>query len=146
MLWSWSSERFWQSHFHDLCPFRAKYEETDLGTSFPSAKRFYGIQVAKARKSRSNCIKINRTFRLTFFNHIDIILLCVYEGTGKTVTGVHIAYWFTERNKRLVPFKNLEKRAAGENDCEETGPKAPAQVIYCGPSNKAVDVVTGKAC
>ncbi|XP_067043097.1 3'-5' exoribonuclease HELZ2-like isoform X4 [Acropora muricata] len=62
-------------------------------------------------------------------------------GTGKTVTGVHIAYWFTERNERLAPFKNREKRA-GENEREENGPKAPAQVIYCGPSNKAVDVVT----
>ena len=73
MLWSWSSERFWQSHFDDLCPFRGKYKERDLGTSFLSPKLFYGIQVAKARKSRSNVIKINRTFRLTFFNHIDII-------------------------------------------------------------------------
>ncbi|XP_044184435.1 uncharacterized protein LOC114957638 isoform X2 [Acropora millepora] len=59
-------------------------------------------------------------------------------GTGKTVTGVHIAYGFTERNKRLPPFKKREKRA-GKNENEETG---PAQVIYCGPSNKAVDVVT----
>ena len=72
-------------------------------------------------------------------------MLCIYQGTGKTVTGVHIAYWFTERNKRLAPFKNLEKRA-GESKSEESEPKAPAQVIYCGPSNKAVDVVTGKSC
>ena len=72
-------------------------------------------------------------------------MLCIYQGTGKTVTGVHIAYWFTERNERLAPFKNRQKRA-GENESEETEPKAPAQVIYCGPSNKAVDVVTGKSC
>ena len=55
---------------------------------------------------------------------------------------MHIAYWFAEQNKRLKSFKVREK------DTEETEPdgayKAPPQVIYCGPSNKAVDVVTGR--
>ena len=40
---------------------------------------------------------------------------------------------------------NLQKRT-GKIEREENEPKAPAQVIYCGPSNKAVDVVTGKSC
>ena len=50
-----------------------------------------------------------------------------FSGTGKTVTGVHIAYWFAEQNKT----KKSKKK------------KSPPQVIYCGPSNKSVDVVTG---
>ncbi|XP_077999824.1 3'-5' exoribonuclease HELZ2-like isoform X2 [Glandiceps talaboti] len=44
-------------------------------------------------------------------------------GTGKTVIGVHIAYGFAMRNIRANPYN---KR----------------QVLYCGPSNKSVDVVT----
>ena len=44
-------------------------------------------------------------------------------GTGKSVTGAHIAYVFAKLNKKL-----------GDNRC----------VLYCGPSNKSVDVVFGK--
>lgn len=65
------------------------------------------------------------------------------SGTGKTVTGVHIAYWFAERNKRLKSDKGLEKKDTGETECAGAC-KAPPQVIYCGPSNKSVDVVTGR--
>ena len=67
---------------------------------------------------------------------------CIQSGTGKTVTGVHIAYWFAERNRASKSYKIWEK---GQGQTEES-PKAPPQVIYCGPSNKAVDVVTGKLC
>ncbi|XP_070570215.1 3'-5' exoribonuclease HELZ2-like [Ptychodera flava] len=45
-------------------------------------------------------------------------------GTGKSVTGVHIAYWFVHLNQQLRRF---------------VGHK---QVLYCGPSNKSIDVVT----
>ncbi|XP_033629468.1 helicase with zinc finger domain 2-like [Asterias rubens] len=44
-------------------------------------------------------------------------------GTGKTVTGAHLTYFFTEVNKKLL----------------DSG--KPPQVLYCGPSNKSVDVV-----
>ena len=51
-------------------------------------------------------------------------------GTGKTVTGVRLAYLFSALNRRCPgpPKKN----------------GARAQVIYCGPSNKSVDVVAGE--
>ncbi|XP_019641872.1 PREDICTED: helicase with zinc finger domain 2-like [Branchiostoma belcheri] len=51
-------------------------------------------------------------------------------GTGKTVTGVHIAYYLVQMNKLA------EESDIGEETCH-------LQVLYCGPSNKAVDVVTG---
>ena len=61
-------------------------------------------------------------------------------GTGKTVTGVHIAYWFAQRNKELRPEDiALDEKAAEQRE----DPKAPPQVMYCGPSNKSVDVVAG---
>eukprot|EP00057_Strongylocentrotus_purpuratus_P023336 XP_011677810.1 PREDICTED: helicase with zinc finger domain 2 [Strongylocentrotus purpuratus] len=47
-------------------------------------------------------------------------------GTGKTVTGAYLAYHFTQVNQN-VP-------AMG---------KGRPQVLYCGPSNKAVDVISG---
>uniref|UniRef100_A0ABM0MGU2 Helicase with zinc finger domain 2-like n=1 Tax=Saccoglossus kowalevskii TaxID=10224 RepID=A0ABM0MGU2_SACKO len=43
-------------------------------------------------------------------------------GTGKTVTGVHITYWFNHLNKQMSGAKK--------------------QLLYCGPSNKSIDVVT----
>ncbi|XP_071941737.1 3'-5' exoribonuclease HELZ2-like [Antedon mediterranea] len=47
-------------------------------------------------------------------------------GTGKTVTGAQLAYYFSEMNTKIPP----------------TGKGRP-QVLYCGPSNKSVDVVAG---
>ena len=60
---------------------------------------------------------------------IIIINRCMYTnvilltGTGKSETGAHIAYTFAMANRYLSPRK-----------C----------VLYCGPSNKSVDVVLGK--
>ena len=52
-------------------------------------------------------------------------------GTGKTLTGVRLAYLFTQLNRKL------NKEQYHHNGI---GP----QVLYCGPSNKSVDVVAGK--
>ena len=68
---------------------------------------------------------------------IDIYLSSL--GTGKTITGVHIAYWFAEINRRNTPLKRT-------TPAEEIPDKAPPQVLYCGPSNKSVDVVAGVDC
>ncbi|KAI7808056.1 helicase with zinc finger domain 2 [Triplophysa rosa] len=46
-------------------------------------------------------------------------------GTGKTVVGVHIVYWLLEKIQKLPTAQ--KKRA----------------ILYCGPSNKSVDVVAG---
>ncbi|XP_038048815.1 helicase with zinc finger domain 2-like [Patiria miniata] len=46
-------------------------------------------------------------------------------GTGKTITGAHLAHFFTVMNKGLPPSG-----------------KGPPQVLYCGPSNKSVDVIS----
>uniref|UniRef100_A0A673G6I6 DNA2/NAM7 helicase helicase domain-containing protein n=1 Tax=Sinocyclocheilus rhinocerous TaxID=307959 RepID=A0A673G6I6_9TELE len=48
-------------------------------------------------------------------------------GTGKTVVGVHIVYWLL-KNIQQLPATNSQKKGA---------------VLYCGPSNKSVDVVAG---
>uniref|UniRef100_K7G1I5 Helicase with zinc finger 2 n=1 Tax=Pelodiscus sinensis TaxID=13735 RepID=K7G1I5_PELSI len=51
-------------------------------------------------------------------------------GTGKTVVGVHIVYWLNKLNEeKLEKEVSLEKEKAGK--C----------ILYCGPSNKSVDVV-----
>ena len=52
----------------------------------------------------------------------------IYAGTGKSVTGAHLAYNFAKCNGR----HRLKHGAKGK--C----------VVYCGPSNKAVDVVHGQ--
>ena len=55
----------------------------------------------------------------------------MYIGTGKSVTGAHLAYVFSRQNKALY-----SKKKALYVTC--------TCVLYCGPSNKAVDVVHGK--
>ncbi|XP_078507821.1 3'-5' exoribonuclease HELZ2 isoform X1 [Lissotriton helveticus] len=55
-------------------------------------------------------------------------------GTGKTFVGVHIVYWFHQLNQECeqhqvpVPLANADGRAN-------------RSILYCGPSNKSVDVV-----
>ncbi len=51
-------------------------------------------------------------------------LLCMHAGTGKSETGAHLAYVFARHNKVL-------NRSQVNYKC----------VLYCGPSNKSVDVV-----
>lgn len=56
-----------------------------------------------------------------------------FEGTGKTVVGAYIVYnlfLLNSRNqRRCVDPKDMNKKEV---------------VLYCGPSNKSVDVVAGK--
>ncbi|KGL76775.1 Helicase with zinc finger domain 2, partial [Tinamus guttatus] len=56
-------------------------------------------------------------------------------GTGKTVVGSHIVYWFHELNQDTI-----EKEKPQHLDEED---KANKYILYCGPSNKSVDVVAG---
>ncbi|KAL0977836.1 hypothetical protein UPYG_G00161950 [Umbra pygmaea] len=53
-------------------------------------------------------------------------------GTGKTVVGVYIVYWFLVLNSENT-------RTFGEKDKKEKNKKEV--ILYCGPSNKSVDVV-----
>ncbi|XP_035380313.1 helicase with zinc finger domain 2 isoform X1 [Electrophorus electricus] len=54
-------------------------------------------------------------------------------GTGKTVVGVHIVYWFFQQNQKLS-----HPRKARKEDLKKMC------ILYCGPSNKSVDVVAGQ--
>ncbi|KAI2667799.1 Helicase with zinc finger domain 2 [Labeo rohita] len=51
-------------------------------------------------------------------------------GTGKTVVGAYIVYWFSQLNSKN-PWKLKEPK---DKDKREV-------ILYCGPSNKSVDVV-----
>lgn len=55
-------------------------------------------------------------------------------GTGKTVVGFHIVFWFYKLNEELAP--------AGGTPGHERQRGGPC-ILYCGPSNKSVDVVAG---
>ncbi|NXG16697.1 HELZ2 Helicase, partial [Grallaria varia] len=55
-------------------------------------------------------------------------------GTGKTAVGTHIVYWFHKLNEESVEKDNtscLEEEKSKKRKC----------ILYCGPSNKSVDVV-----
>ena len=51
----------------------------------------------------------------------------VTPGTGKTLTGVKLVYWYVDMNKQHA-------RSGGSH----------RQVLYCGPSNSSVDVAASK--
>lgn len=55
-------------------------------------------------------------------------------GTGKTIVGLHIVYWFHRSNQEQVPT------GSSINGKEQL--RGPC-VLYCGPSNKSVDVLGG---
>ncbi|NXA03504.1 HELZ2 Helicase, partial [Sapayoa aenigma] len=55
-------------------------------------------------------------------------------GTGKTVVGTHIVYWFHKLNEDSIEQDKtpcLEDEKSKKRKC----------ILYCGPSNKSVDVV-----
>ncbi|XP_036281818.1 helicase with zinc finger domain 2 [Pipistrellus kuhlii] len=54
-------------------------------------------------------------------------------GTGKTMVGFHIVFWFYKLNEELDP--------AWSSPCPEK--QRGLYILYCGPSNKSVDVVAG---
>ena len=58
-----------------------------------------------------------------FFNIIFIFSSAIFLGTGKTQTGVKVAYLFAQMNR----------------NCASAG-AVRRQVLYCGPSNGAIDV------
>ncbi|XP_025971845.2 3'-5' exoribonuclease HELZ2 [Dromaius novaehollandiae] len=55
-------------------------------------------------------------------------------GTGKTVVGTHIVYWFHKLNQEIIEKEQPQSLDEGEG-------KANKCILYCGPSNKSVDVV-----
>ncbi|NWH59870.1 HELZ2 Helicase, partial [Geococcyx californianus] len=55
-------------------------------------------------------------------------------GTGKTVVGTHIVYWFHKLNEECD-----EKEQTPSSEEEKC--KGRKCILYCGPSNKSVDVV-----
>uniref|UniRef100_A0AAY4EVB2 C3H1-type domain-containing protein n=1 Tax=Denticeps clupeoides TaxID=299321 RepID=A0AAY4EVB2_9TELE len=58
-------------------------------------------------------------------------------GTGKTVVGVYIVYHFFKSNKRHEV--NLKVKKTKDNELVKK-----RSILYCGPSNKSVDVVAGQ--
>lgn len=62
----------------------------------------------------------------------NLFFVCL-TGTGKTVVGVNIVYWFLKMNSEN-PRISEDPR---DKDKKEV-------ILYCGPSNKSVDVVAGK--
>lgn len=74
---------------------------------------------------------LSRTQRLDASRHSPQPFLFP-AGTGKTVVGTHIVYWFHKLNQE-TPEETSLKDAEKMKKC----------ILYCGPSNKSVDVVAG---
>ena len=59
--------------------------------------------------------------------HFYAVYISDVTGTGKTLTGTKLLYWFAKLNKEFEVPGSVKR-----------------QVMYCGPSNSAVDVATSK--
>lgn len=57
-----------------------------------------------------------------------------YAGTGKSVTGAHVAYALAMKLKKEVQPRRTSSRSQPPRPC----------VMYCGPSQQSVNVVLGK--
>lgn len=85
-------------------------------------------------------------------------MLLYYAGTGKSITGAHIAYTFVLWNRKKAAqecsttdgseVKDDTERDDHNSKAEETTTDGDASglpplqcVLYCGPSNVSVDVV-----
>ena len=81
-----------------------------------------------------NAYRIECTISRCVGVSVNISLPCIFPifcaGTGKSVTGAHLAYVFAKLNQR----DQVEQKKLPANCC----------VLYCAPSNKAVDVVLGE--
>ena len=78
---------------------------------------------------RTNCTMLHSSVQF-----ISAIPTVSSLGTGKSVTGAHIAYAFAMLNRqRRKPSSSVEGRRP-----------LLSCVLYCGPSNVAVDVIVSK--
>lgn len=55
-------------------------------------------------------------------------------GTGKTVVGIHIVYQFFNKNKAFLA-------TSSKSSCPPQKQQKKPAILYCGPSNKSVDIV-----
>ncbi|KAM6927872.1 LOW QUALITY PROTEIN: 3'-5' exoribonuclease HELZ2-like [Xenentodon cancila] len=76
--------------------------------------------------NNTQCLAVETALKNTF------TLIQGPPGTGKTVVGVYIVFWFFTLNSVNQRTKNSD----GQEDKKEV-------ILYCGPSNKSVDVVAG---
>ena len=77
----------------------------------------------------------------------SVLIYLPFTGTGKSITGAHIAYAFALLNRA-----KCHSQVEADETVEQTGVHDPSGlpplkcVLYCGPSNASVDVVLGKQC
>ncbi|KAI5101910.1 helicase with zinc finger domain 2 [Silurus meridionalis] len=62
-------------------------------------------------------------------------------GTGKTVVGVHITYHFYLKNKAFEAACPNQPPTQGQGASAKEKKKKKLAILYCGPSNKSVDIV-----
>lgn len=60
-----------------------------------------------------------------------------FTGTGKSVTGAHMAYCLAMKLRKERMSVHMEGRADNSGDLYRC-------VMYCGPSQQSVNVVLGK--
>ena len=66
---------------------------------------------------------------MQYYEYYNTVYI-VHVGTGKSITGTHLAYIFSRFNRERAKTKRGKKEML-PHQC----------VVYCAPSNKAVDVV-----
>ncbi|XP_072734950.1 3'-5' exoribonuclease HELZ2 isoform X1 [Ciconia boyciana] len=107
-----------------------------LGLEPPKKVTTSKILLQKSFELPGSHRKLNQSQNQAILNALrkSFTLIQGPPGTGKTVVGTHIVYWFHKLNEEGI---EKEQRPSSE----EEKPKGRKCILYCGPSNKSVDVV-----
>ncbi|XP_055954676.1 helicase with zinc finger domain 2-like isoform X2 [Patella vulgata] len=103
-------------------------EQIALGKTPKKIENYTDVDALLSMKIHGNALKPQNDVQLQVTEYTlsnPFTLIQGPPGTGKTVTGAYLAFYFVTRNK---------SRSGHRKD----------QVLYCGPSNKSVDVVVDK--
>ncbi|NXF32029.1 HELZ2 Helicase, partial [Nyctibius bracteatus] len=83
-----------------------------------------------------SCRRLNQSQNQAILNALrkPFTLIQGPPGTGKTIVGTHVVYWFHKLNEESA-------EPEPKPSSKEEKPKGRKCILYCGPSNKSVDVV-----
>lgn len=93
------------------------------------------LSITPSRSFRDHLVRAGTYIHpfVSFLLKANAIFPICLLGTGKTVVGAYIVSCFVELNS-LHPRKLIDPKDEGKKQV----------ILYCGPSNKSVDVVAGR--
>ncbi|XP_048877851.1 helicase with zinc finger domain 2 [Brienomyrus brachyistius] len=100
-------------------------------TCFQSVSKRWKSQMTKKRLEDFPALNNSQNKAIQEALENQFTLIQGPPGTGKTVVGVYLVYWFFMSNEKKTEEESAYRLEDMKKSC----------ILYCGPSNKSVDVV-----